>query len=105
MKRYQTQGGARRNSRTICPCQPSLIQHQVSRYEYDLHAAFLKASVKLRSMAGPILIILILHDGAALPPMLLDILFTFNIAIAVMVLLISMNNTKALDFLSFPTIC
>ncbi|MFA6970919.1 MAG: flagellar biosynthesis protein FlhA [Gallionella sp.] len=67
--------------------------------------AFLKASVKLRSMAGPILIILILAMMVLpLPPMLLDILFTFNIAIAVMVLLISMNTTKALDFLSFPTI-
>lgn len=67
--------------------------------------AFLKASVKLRSMAGPILIILILAMMVLpLPPMLLDVLFTFNIAIAVMVLLISMNTTKALDFLSFPTI-
>ncbi|MEI7456838.1 MAG: flagellar biosynthesis protein FlhA [Nitrosomonadales bacterium] len=66
---------------------------------------FLKASVKLRSMAGPILIILILAMMVLpLPPMLLDVLFTFNIAIAVMVLLISMNTTKALDFLSFPTI-
>ncbi|MFA6202518.1 MAG: flagellar biosynthesis protein FlhA [Gallionella sp.] len=68
-------------------------------------AAFLKASIKLRSMAGPILIILILAMMVLpLPPMLLDVLFTFNIAIAVMVLLISMNTTKALDFLSFPTI-
>lgn len=67
--------------------------------------AFLKASMKLRSMAGPILIILILAMMVLpLPPMLLDVLFTFNIAIAVMVLLISMNTTKALDFLSFPTI-
>lgn len=66
---------------------------------------FLKASVKLRSLAGPILIIMILAMMVLpLPPMLLDVLFTFNIAVAVMVLLISMNTTKALDFLSFPTI-
>ncbi|MFA6061832.1 MAG: flagellar biosynthesis protein FlhA [Gallionella sp.] len=66
---------------------------------------FLKNSVKLRSMAGPILIIMILAMMVLpLPPMLLDVLFTFNIAVAVMVLLISMNTTKALDFLSFPTI-
>ena len=66
---------------------------------------FLKESVKLRSLAGPILIIMILAMMVLpLPPMLLDILFTFNIAVAVMVLLISMNTTKALDFLSFPTI-
>jgi len=66
---------------------------------------FLKESVKIRSLAGPILIIMILAMMVLpLPPMLLDILFTFNIAVAVMVLLISMNTTKALDFLSFPTI-
>jgi flagellar biosynthesis protein FlhA len=66
---------------------------------------FLKKSVKLRSLAGPILIVMILAMMVLpLPPMLLDVLFTFNIAVAVMVLLISMNTTKALDFLSFPTI-
>jgi flagellar biosynthesis protein FlhA len=66
---------------------------------------FLKKSVNLRSMAGPILIVMILAMMVLpLPPMLLDVLFTFNIAVAVMVLLISMNTTKALDFLSFPTI-
>jgi len=72
---------------------------------FDSIFSFLKNSVKLRSMAGPILIIMILAMMVLpLPPLLLDVLFTFNIAIAVMVLLISMNTTKALDFLSFPTI-
>jgi flagellar biosynthesis protein FlhA len=67
--------------------------------------ATFKSSIKLRSLAGPVLIIMILAMMVLpLPPMLLDMLFTFNIAIAVMVLLISMNTTKALDFLSFPTI-
>ncbi len=67
--------------------------------------AFLKSSANLRGLAGPVLIVMILAMMVLpLPPMLLDILFTFNIAVAVMVLLISMNTTKALDFLSFPTI-
>jgi flagellar biosynthesis protein FlhA len=66
---------------------------------------FLKRSLNIRGMAGPILIVLILSMMVLpLPPMLLDVLFTFNIAVAIMVLLISMNTTKALDFLSFPTI-
>ncbi len=66
---------------------------------------FLKKSLQLRGLAGPVLIVMILAMMVLpLPPMLLDILFTFNIAVAVMVLLISMNTTKALDFLSFPTI-
>jgi len=61
--------------------------------------------VDLRSMAGPVLIVMILSMMVLpLPPVLLDILFTFNIAIAVMVLLVSMNTTKALDFSVFPTV-
>ncbi len=59
----------------------------------------------VRSMAGPILIVMILAMMVLpLPPFLLDILFTFNIAIAIMVLLVSMNTTKALDFAVFPTV-
>ncbi|MGB8516351.1 MAG: flagellar biosynthesis protein FlhA [Gallionella sp.] len=59
----------------------------------------------LRSLAGPVLIVMILAMMVLpLPPFLLDILFTFNIAIAVMVLLVSMNTTRALDFAAFPTI-
>ena len=59
----------------------------------------------LRTLAGPVLIVMILAMMVLpLPPMLLDILFTFNIAIAVMVLLVSMNTTKALDFSVFPTV-
>ena len=59
----------------------------------------------LRTLAGPVLIVMILAMMVLpLPPMLLDILFTFNIAIAVMVLLVSMNTTKTLDFSVFPTV-
>ena len=59
----------------------------------------------LRSLAGPVLIVMILAMMVLpLPPMLLDILFTFNIALAVIVLLVSMNTTKALDFSVFPTV-
>lgn len=66
---------------------------------------FIKRATNLRSLAGPVLIVMILAMMVLpLPPFLLDILFTFNIAIAVMVLLVSMNTTKALDFAAFPTI-
>jgi flagellar biosynthesis protein FlhA len=59
----------------------------------------------VHSMAGPVLIVMILAMMVLpLPPFLLDILFTFNIAIAIMVLLVSMNTTKALDFAVFPTV-
>ena len=59
----------------------------------------------LVGMAGPVLIVMILAMMVLpLPPLLLDILFTFNIAISIMVLLVSMNTNKALDFAIFPTV-
>jgi flagellar biosynthesis protein FlhA len=59
----------------------------------------------LVGLAGPVLIVMILAMMVLpLPPMLLDILFTFNIAISIMVLLVSMNTTKPLDFAVFPTV-
>ena len=59
----------------------------------------------LVGMAGPILIVMILAMMVLpLPPMLLDILFTFNISISIMVLLVSMNTNKVLDFSIFPTV-
>ncbi|HLP98507.1 MAG TPA: flagellar biosynthesis protein FlhA [Sideroxyarcus sp.] len=58
-----------------------------------------------RSLAGPLLIVMILSMMVLpLPPVLLDILFTFNIAMAIMVLLVAMNTTKPLDFAVFPTV-
>ncbi len=59
----------------------------------------------VRGLAGPLLIVMILGMMVLpLPPFLLDILFTFNIAVAIMVLLVSMNTTRALDFAVFPTV-
>lgn len=58
-----------------------------------------------RLMAGPILIVMVLGMMVLpLPPFLLDLLFTFNIALAIMVLLVAMFTTKALDFASFPSV-
>lgn len=39
-----------------------------------------------------------------LPPLVLDILFTFNIVLAVIVLLVSVNMQRPLDFAIFPTL-
>ena len=39
-----------------------------------------------------------------LPTFLLDMLFTFNIALSIMVLLVSLSTKKALDFAAFPTV-
>lgn len=58
-----------------------------------------------RQMSGPLLIILILSMMVLpLPPFLLDLLFTFNIAISVIVMLVAMYALRPLDFSIFPTI-
>jgi flagellar biosynthesis protein FlhA len=58
-----------------------------------------------KSMAGPVLIIMLLAMMVLpLPPLLLDLLFTFNIALAIMVLLVSMSVVKPLEFAVFPTV-
>ena len=60
---------------------------------------------KGKGLVGPILIILILSMMVLpLPPFLLDLLFTFNIALSIMVLLVSMYTMKALDFAAFPAV-
>jgi flagellar biosynthesis protein FlhA len=55
-------------------------------------------------LAGPLVIVLILGMMVMpLPPFLLDLLFTFNIALALLVLLSSMYTLRVLDFAVFPT--
>src|ERR1043166_8336638 len=57
------------------------------------------------TLAGPLLAIMILAMMILpLPPRLLDLFFTFNIAFAVMVLLTGMYTLKPLEFAVFPTV-
>ena len=59
----------------------------------------------LRAAAVPMLIIMILTMMILpVPPFLLDLLFTFNIALAIIVLLVSLYTLKPLDFAVFPTV-
>ena len=61
--------------------------------------------MNLTKLAGPILIIMILSMMILpLPPIVLDLLFTFNIALAMIVLLVSLYTTKPLEFAVFPTV-
>ena len=61
--------------------------------------------LNIRQMLAPLLIILILSMMVLpLPPFVLDVFFTFNIAISVMVLLVAMYTMKPLDFSIFPTV-
>ena len=57
------------------------------------------------SVAAPLIIVLLLSMMVLpLPAILLDVMFSFNIALSILVLLIGLNTVKALDFLAFPTV-
>lgn len=63
------------------------------------------ARMGLQQLAGPLLILLILSMMVLpLPPFLLDLFFTFNIAISIIVMLVAVNVMKPLDFSVFPTV-
>ena len=59
----------------------------------------------LKALAAPVLIVLILAMLVLpLPPFMLDLFFTFNIALSVMVMLVALYTLKPLDFSVFPTV-
>jgi len=69
--------------------------------------AFLKSqgAGQARLMAGPVLILMVLAMMILpLPPFILDLLFTFNISLSVMILLVAMFTRKPLDFAAFPSV-
>ncbi|MBB5017826.1 flagellar biosynthesis protein FlhA [Chitinivorax tropicus] len=61
--------------------------------------------MNLNRLAGPVLILLILAMLILpLPTFLLDLLFTFNISLSIIVLLVSLYTTQPLQFSAFPTV-
>jgi len=64
-----------------------------------------QGATQARLLAGPILIVMVMGMMILpLPPLALDLLFTFNIALSVMILLVAMYTTKPLDFAAFPSV-
>ena len=56
-------------------------------------------------LAGPVLIMTILAMMILpLPTFVLDLLFTFNIVLSIMILLVAMFTQKTLEFSAFPTV-
>ncbi|MDR2014535.1 MAG: flagellar biosynthesis protein FlhA [Azoarcus sp.] len=63
------------------------------------------APTNLRALAAPLLILMILAMMVLpLPVFLLDVFFTFNIAVSVMVIMVAMYARRPLDFSAFPTV-
>ena len=71
-------------------------------------ALTLKDQINVKHLTGlliPMLILLIiLMMVVPLPAFLLDIFFTLNIALALIIVMISINTMRPLDFSSFPTV-
>ncbi len=64
-----------------------------------------KEAQALQAMAAPVLVLLVLVMMVLpLAPWVLDIFFTFNIALALMVMMVSSTMVRPLDFAAFPTV-
>ncbi len=63
------------------------------------------SKIPLVGIGTPVLLVLILAMMTLpMPPFLLDILFSFNIALALIVILVTVYTTRPLDFAAFPTV-
>ena len=63
------------------------------------------AEIRRQKVATPLFLMAVLAMIILpLPPMLLDVLFTFNIVLAMVVVLVSVSARRPLDFSVFPTI-
>jgi flagellar biosynthesis protein FlhA len=63
------------------------------------------ARYDLRGLGIPMLVLLIMAMLVLpLPPLLLDVLFTFNIVIGLVVIMVAINTRKPLEFSAFPTV-
>ncbi|MFO1216899.1 MAG: flagellar biosynthesis protein FlhA [Burkholderiaceae bacterium] len=59
----------------------------------------------IKMLTAPIFIVMVLAMMVLpLPPLALDMLFTFNIALAVMVMMVAAHMVRPLDFAAFPTV-
>ena len=59
----------------------------------------------VKNLMAPLFIVMVLAMMVLpLPPFALDVLFTFNIAMALMVMMVSANMIRPLDFAAFPAV-
>jgi len=59
----------------------------------------------ISALGAPVAVLLVLSMMVLpLPPFALDLLFTFNIAMAVMVMMVAAHMVRPLDFAAFPTV-
>ncbi|CAG0999017.1 Flagellar biosynthesis protein FlhA [Methylophilaceae bacterium] len=66
--------------------------------------SWMNASTSTAAAAPLIIVMLLAMMILPLPAIALDVLFSFNIALSIIVLLISLNTSKPLDFIAFPIV-
>ena len=70
-----------------------------------LQSLFGENTALIKALMAPVFIVMVLAMMVLpLPPFALDLFFTFNIAMSLMVMLVASQMIKPLDFAAFPTI-
>jgi flagellar biosynthesis protein FlhA len=70
-----------------------------------LNSLFGPGNGAVRVLMGPLFVVMVLGMMVLpLPPFLLDLAFTFNIAMALMVMMVAANMVRPLDFSAFPSV-
>jgi len=70
-----------------------------------LQALFGTNAETMKALMAPVFIVMVLAMMVLpLPPLALDLLFTFNIAMALMVMIVAAYMVKPLDFSAFPSV-
>ena len=76
-----------------------MVSAILSNIRHDL------SKIELSTLGIPMLVLLIISMLILpLPAMLLDFLFTFNIILGLVIIMVAINSSKPLDFSSFPSI-
>lgn len=77
----------------------------MARMQTQVQALFGPRAAVLAALGAPLGVVLVLSMMVLpLPPFMLDLFFTFNIAMAVMVMIVAANMVRPLDFAAFPTV-
>jgi flagellar biosynthesis protein FlhA len=77
----------------------------MNTFVLKLQAALGGQQQNMQVMAAPILVVCVLALMVLpLPPFMLDVFFTFNIATALMVMMVAATMLRPLDFAAFPTV-
>ncbi len=86
-------------------CEFRSAQHGGCPMSAALHALLGRSGDTMKALMAPLFIVFVLAMMVLpLPPFALDLLFTFNIALALMVMMVAAHMKRPLDFAAFPAV-